>query len=77
VLFVLELPSEYTEGDHNFNASGVAQEDSNDGLDSQPAAAGDGIKPGVKRSETPGSSTPKLAESAKRPIVVRLQMSVE
>jgi hypothetical protein len=33
-----------------------------------------GIKPsGVKRSETPGSSTQKLGEPAKRPKAVRLQ----
>jgi len=32
-----------------------------------------GIKPGVERSETPGSSTQQLAESAKRPMAVRLQ----
>ena len=32
--------------------------------------AGDGIKPGVERSEAPGSSSQKFAESAKRPLAV-------
>ena len=35
--------------------------------------ANDGIKPGVKRSETPGSKSSETIESAKRPIAVRLQ----
>jgi len=31
-----------------------------------------GIKPGVERSETPGSPTQENAESAKRPMVVAI-----
>ena len=37
-------------------------------MGSQPAIAAGGIKPGVKRSETPGSSITKIAEPAERPI---------
>ena len=33
--------------------------------------ADEGIKPGVERSETPGSITQNLAEPAKRPTEVR------
>ena len=32
----------------------------------QPAAAGDGIKPGVKRSGTPGARSKQMSEPAKR-----------
>ena len=46
------------------------------GTSAEARGAADGIKPGVKRSETPGSSSQKFAESAKRPIAVRLQTSI-
>ena len=44
------------------------------GTEAEPVVAGDSIKPGVKRSGTPGSSTQILAELAERAIArVRLQ----
>jgi hypothetical protein len=35
--------------------------------------AGVSIKPGVQRSETPGSSTQKFVEFAKRPMALRIE----
>jgi hypothetical protein len=44
-----------------------------DGCDLEARGAAVSIKPGVERSGTPGASSQKFEESAKRPIAVRLQ----
>jgi hypothetical protein len=41
-----------------------------DGCDLEARGAGESIKPGVERSGTPGASSQKFEEPAKRPIVV-------